>query len=126
MNGVTYITNDKGERLSAVVPIELFERLINYAEDGLELNEPLRSSDAKAGDDTLYPHEVVSIMTRKGVSLIAAWRLYRNLTQTEVAKLIGVKQSTIAQIEKSDAPRKETLLKFAELYCCSPEQLVLE
>lgn len=126
MNGVTYITNDKGERLSAVVPIELFERLINNADGYPELYEQLHSSDAKAGDDTLYPHEVVSIMTRKDVSLMAAWRLYRNLTQTEVAKLIDVKQSTIAQIEKSDAPRKETLLKFAKLYGCTPEQLVLE
>lgn len=118
MNGVTYITNDRGERLSAVVPIDLFERLISDAEG--------RISEANLGDDTLYPHEVVSIMTRKNVSLIAAWRLYRNLTQTDVAKLIGVKQSTIAQIEKSDAPRKETLLKFADVYGCKPEQLVLE
>ena len=126
MNGVTYITNDKGERLSAVVPIELFERLINNADDCDVLLEPLHSSENQPGDDTLYPHEVVSIMTRRNVGLMAAWRIYRNLTQTEVAKLVGVKQSTIAQIEKSDTPRKETIQKFAELYRCTPAQLVLE
>lgn len=124
MNGVTYITDDKGVRLSAVVPIELFERLINHPGD-CELREQLQDDTGK-GVDTLYPHEVVGIMARKQVSLIAAWRMYRNLTQSDVANIIGVKQSTIAQMERSSNPRAETLSKLAEVYRCSPEQLVLD
>lgn len=124
MDGVTYITDDKGVRLSAVVPIELFERLINHPGD-CELREQLQD-ETGISDDTLYPHEVVSIMTRKQVGLIAAWRIYRNLTQTDVANSIGVKQSTIAQIERSSNPRAETLSKLAEVYSCSPQQLVLD
>ncbi|MBK0019458.1 helix-turn-helix domain-containing protein [Kosakonia sp. S42] len=118
---VNYVTDERGVRISAVVPIDLFERLISL-NDRNELNAG--DDKLRGNEDTLFPHEVVSIMVRKNIGLLAAWRVYRNLTQTEVADLMGVKQSNIAQIEKSDNPRRESIVKLSKIYNCEPEQLI--
>ena len=123
MVGVNYVTDERGVRISAIVPIDLFERLIS-GHDRDELIADENDGGRENREDTLFPHEVVSIMIRRNVGLLAAWRIFRNLTQTEAAHLINVKQSTIAQIEKSDNPRRETLEKLSKIYNCEPEQLI--
>ncbi|HFW3087558.1 TPA: helix-turn-helix domain-containing protein [Salmonella enterica subsp. enterica serovar Reading] len=74
-------------------------------------------------DDEVIPHDVVSIMVDEDVSLLAAWRIYRRMTQKEVAELLGVKQSAVSQFEKVEIPRKTTLEKLAEIYDCHIGQL---
>ncbi|MCG3462216.1 helix-turn-helix domain-containing protein [Xenorhabdus bovienii] len=79
-----------------------------------------------ANDDETIPHEVISIMVDEETTLHAAWRIYRGLSQTEVAEKLGIKQAAVSQFEKSERPRQATLDKLAALYACRPTQLTLD
>ncbi len=79
-----------------------------------------------AGDDdsTYIPHEVVGLCIEKELSLIAAWRVYKKFTQSELAERMGVSQPALAQIEKLGArPQKRTLEKAAAALGVSVAQL---
>ena len=65
-------------------------------------------------------------MFEQEVSLLAAWRIYRSLSQAEVAKHTGLTQSAISQAERKESkPQKKTREKLAKIYQCKPEQLEL-
>ena len=61
--------------------------------------------------EAYIPHDVVGLQLEHGISLIAAWRKYRKMTQTALGKKIGISQPAMAQIEKKDAHPKDTTLK---------------
>jgi len=124
MANIQFITDSRGNRVSAVVPIELFERLTQDS-DIDELYEPVQS-ETGTSDDVLYPNDVINILAKKDCTMQAAWRIYRGLTQKQVADALGIKQSTVSEFEKSERPRKDNIERLATLYRCSPEQLTLE
>jgi DNA-binding XRE family transcriptional regulator len=63
------------------------------------------------------PHEVVEKFLGEGKSLVQSWREYLNLTQEEVARRLGIKQSSYQQTEKKSArPRPATLEKIAAAF----------
>ncbi|EFM0635773.1 helix-turn-helix transcriptional regulator [Escherichia coli] len=124
MANIQFITDSRGERISAVVPIELFEKLTRDS-DIAELYEPVQN-ETGTSDNVRYPNEVINILSEKGCTMQAAWRVYRGLTQKQVAEALGIKQSTVSEFEKSERPRKDNLERLATLYNCSPEQLTLE
>ena len=63
-------------------------------------------------------------MFEQEVSLLAAWRIYRRLSQAEVAKHTGLTQSAISQAERKESkPQKKTREKLAKIYQCKPELL---
>ena len=124
MANIQFITDSRGQRISAVVPIELFEKLTRDS-DIAELYEPVQNETGRS-DNVRYPNEVINILSEKGCTMQAAWRVYRGLTQKQVAEALGIKQSTVSEFEKSERPRKDNLERLATLYKCSPEQLTLE
>lgn len=124
MANIQFITDSRGQRISAVVPIELFEKLTRDS-DIAELYEPVQN-ETGTSDNVRYPNEVINILSEKGCTMQAAWRVYRGLTQKQVAEALGIKQSTVSEFEKSERPRKDNLERLATLYRCSPEQLTLE
>ena len=70
------------------------------------------------------PHEVVERFLGEGKSLVQSWREYLNLTQAEVARRLGLKQSSYQQIEKKSAkPRPATLEKIAAAFDIEPNLL---
>ncbi|EAW9081374.1 helix-turn-helix domain-containing protein [Salmonella enterica] len=119
--GIQFITDEKGIKKSVILPLEEYERLVSKADS----DDCYESIPYEAGehDDETIPHAVVSIMVDEDVSLLAAWRIYRRMTQKEVAELLGVKQSAVSQFEKVETPRKATLEKLAEIYDCRTGQL---
>ena len=124
MASIQFITDSRGQRISAVVPIELFEKLAQDS-DIAELYEPVQN-ETGASDDVRYPNDVINILSEKGCTMQAAWRIYRGLTQKQVAEALGIKQSTVSEFEKSERPRKDNLERLAALYRCREEQLILE
>ncbi|EJY7599026.1 helix-turn-helix transcriptional regulator [Salmonella enterica] len=119
--GIQFITDEKGIKKSVILSIQEYERLVDEA----DMDESYESVPCEAGeyDDETIPHDVISIMVDEQVSLLAAWRIYRRMTQKEVADLLGVKQSAVSQFEKVETPRKATLEKLAEIYDCRVGQL---
>lgn len=120
-----YIKDNNGITQYVVLPIDEFKRLT-------KLDHKLEKSfyqdiayEADEYDDVTIPSQVVDIMDSKNISLLAAWRLYRGLTQATVAKRSGLTQSTISQAEKVNKPHKKTCERLAKIYQCLPEQLIL-
>ncbi|QHA85557.1 helix-turn-helix domain-containing protein [Serratia rhizosphaerae] len=117
MSKPQYINDVAGKPQYVVLPIDEYERLISN--DWADV--PYRAGD---NDDEVIPHDVVSIMVDQDVSLIAAWRIHRGLSQYEVAERLGTTQSAVSQWESVDSkPQKKTREKLAALYNCRPEQM---
>ncbi|WP_225988006.1 helix-turn-helix domain-containing protein [Leclercia adecarboxylata] len=115
--------DEHGNRTSAVLPIEMYQELLDAAErEDDYVTVPYVSRE---DDNETIPHDVISIMIDEQVTLQAAWRIYRRMSQVEVAEKLGIKQSAVSQLEKSANPRSNTLSKLAELYECRPSQLTL-
>src|SRR5690554_7394380 len=90
------IINQSGVPAFAVLPYGKYLTLIGQCDDA----------------DVYIPNEVVGLCIEKGLSLIAAWRTYQGLSQTELANRMGVTQPAVAQLEKAGAkPQNRTLQK---------------
>ncbi len=58
-------------------------------------------------DDVMLPGEVCDVMHKENVSLQAAWRILRGMSQQEVAEKLGISQSAVSQLEALDSrPQK--------------------
>lgn len=76
-------------------------------------------------DDATIPNEVVKIAISEDVSLLAAWRIHKGLTQADVYELTGISQASLSQMEQiGKKPQSKTCNKLAEAYGCLPEQLL--
>ena len=124
-----YINNSQGQPELVILPIAEYEDLIMKASPFDDENaEEWENIPVEASEDgnELIPNDVVNIMFEQEVSLLAAWRIYRSLSQAEVAKHTGLTQSAISQAERKESkPQKKTREKLAKIYQCKPEQLEL-
>ena len=123
-----YINNPEGQPEFIILPIAEYENLLMKAspfdEDLAEWEDIPIEATEDGGE--LIPNDVVNIMFEQDVSLLAAWRIYRNLSQTDVAERTGLTQSAISQAERKESkPQKKTREKLAKIYQCKPEQLEL-
>ncbi len=80
----------------------------------------------KKDEDVFFPHEVVSLIIEHSFTPIKAWRKYLKITQSQLAKHMGVSQANINTIENSANPRIETLIKVADALGIDIEQLSME
>lgn len=121
MSVIQFLTDAEGNRTSAVIPIELYNKLV--AESELEeFFEPVPYA-ADDNDDETIPGEVVDISHDSAVPLHAAWRMYRGYSQDQVAEALGITQAGVSQMEKRAKPQKATLEKLARIYDCRVKQL---
>lgn len=117
---IQYINDEHGKALYALVPIAEFERLT--ADDEAYWEDIPVDGDELEG--VTVPHEVVALMYDKDISIAAAWRIYRGLSQTEAAEKAGVTQSALSQMEKKGSRLQEkTRELLADVYGCDPAQL---
>ena len=118
---IQYINDNQGKPLYAIVPIEEFERLTADREE-YWADIPCQSDEF---DDVPLPDAVVGIMAERDVSVMAAWRIHRGMTQAQAAEKAGITQAALSQTENSGRPHAKTREQFAEIYNCQPEQLAL-
>ena len=71
------------------------------------------------------PNAVVNKVINKDMTPIRAWREHLGLTQTEVARRLGISQSAYAQQEAKESVRKSTREKIAKALGITPEQLAV-
>lgn len=124
------IQDTNGKDLFVLVPVAEFEQLTGGDKYGFkfddESDEQITEIDyEKGGDDSVtIPFDVVKLKHKHGVNLLGAWRIYRNLSQQEVAEKTGLSQSAISQAERKDnKPQRKTLERFSALYDCTVEQM---
>ena len=85
----------------------------------------LLSREPRIPQGDAVPHEVISLTVRKGYTLLRAWREYLGLTQVEVARIAGITQAALSQMETGEKRlRKATREKLANAMGVSPEQVV--
>lgn len=105
------ILKHDGKPAFAIIPWDEYQALLN---NQIGVDE----------SDVLFPHNVV-IANINGDSLIKAWREHFGMTQKELAEKTGIKQPTLARMEKSDStPRKSSLAKLADAMGITVEQLI--
>ena len=126
---VQMIRDDKGKALYVVIPYdEYFRMCLQLAEIDDETDADLEDIEYERDiyDDVRLPGEVCEIMDNYNVSLQAAWRILRGLSQQEVADKLGISQSAVSQLESPDSrPQKRTREKLAAIYGCKQEQISL-
>ena len=126
---VQFIKDEKGNRLYAVIPYAEYFRMrlqMSGIDDENEEDWEDVPYESDEYDDVGIPDSVASIMDKEDVSLQAAWRIYRGLSQQEVADKLGISQSAVSQLESVDSrPQKRTREKLAALYGCQQEQIAL-
>ena len=73
------------------------------------------------------PQAVVDLMFENDWPLLKAWRIYRGMSQQELADVTGMKQPTIARLENSESRmRLSTREKLAPALNIHPNQLILD
>lgn len=126
---VQFIKDDEGKTQFVVIPYdEYFRMYLQLSEIDDETDDDLEDIEIEHNiyDDVELPGEVCSIMTWQEVSLQAAWRILRGLSQQEVADKLGISQSAVSQLEAVDSrPQKRTREKLAAIYGCKQEQISL-
>lgn len=66
------------------------------------------SNDPRIPKDGTIPHEVIEMMVANDWSIIRAWREYLDVTQTEMAARLEIRQPTYRAMEAVDAAPKRT------------------
>lgn len=71
------------------------------------------------------PNTVIDKVANKNMTPIRAWREHLGLTQTEVARRLGISQSAYAQQGAKEPVREATRERIAQALGIAPEQLAV-
>lgn len=129
MNNLQYIRDNDGKALFVILPIAEYKKLADVDQYGFSVVEDEEELiaigyDSESNDNATIPFEVVRLKHENNVNLLGAWRIYRGLSQQEVADKLGISQGAISQMERPDnKPQKKTLERFATIYQSQVEQM---
>ncbi len=114
------IITSRGKPRFAVVEYQTFVKLLEQFEGRRkEQFAPKRTRRRKEPSAS----ELTQLMRN---SPIKGWRLFRNMTQSELAEKTGLKQTHVSLMEANKIkPRENTLKKLAEALSCDVDDLTV-
>ncbi len=92
---IQFIERD-GQRQFAVIPIEIFNRMAEYAENAADV---ALFDAVRATDDGLRIPASVAHAILDGTNPVKAWREHRTLTQEALAVQAGISKAYLCQLE---------------------------
>ncbi len=114
------IITSRGKPRFAVVEYQTFMKLLeqveNQKKDRTATKRTRRRKEPTAS-------ELTQLMR---TNPIKGWRLFRNMTQSELAEKTGLKQTHVSLMEANKIkPRENTLQKLAEALNCEVDDLIV-
>ncbi|MGE6113197.1 helix-turn-helix domain-containing protein [Aeromonas salmonicida] len=77
-----------------------------------------------SNDKIYFPNEAVGLQIKQGCSLLAAWRNYRSLSQTDLAERVDISLSELVAMEQPDSQfTRQQLARLAETLSIQHEHL---
>ena len=90
-----------------VLPVKEYKKLISLLEDYQDIKEIKGYLDAK---EETFPIEIVTALSN-GDNPIRVYRNYRKISQTSLAKKVGVSKQYISQLENNERAGSSKVLK---------------
>ncbi|AMQ45131.1 hypothetical protein AMS64_21270 [Aeromonas veronii] len=88
------------------------------------MSTPIKEETTMSDDKVYFPHEVIVLQFEQGLSLRAAWRNCRGLSQTDLAELVGISLSELVALEQPDYQlTRQQLARLAEALNIQHEHL---
>ena len=113
------VITSRGKPRFAVIEYQVFMKLLAQVENkkkgghGLAQLRPRKEPTAR---------ELTRLMASNPIK---GWRLFRHMTQSELAEQTGLKQTHVSLMEANKIkPRKNTLEKLAEALTCGVDDLI--
>ncbi len=114
------VITSRGKPRFAVVEYQTFLKLLEQVE-GQKKERSTVQRTRRRKEPTAS--ELTQLMR---ISPIKGWRLFRNLTQSELAEKTGLKQTHVSLMEANKIkPRENTLKKLAEALDCGVDDLTV-
>jgi DNA-binding XRE family transcriptional regulator len=92
----------------AMLPVADYRRLLAAAEDQADLAAAERAEQRRSEHEEYVPFELIDRIIQ-GENAVRAWRVYRGLTQAQLADAAKVRKATISEIESGKAQGKPAL-----------------
>jgi len=114
------VITSRGKPRFAVVEYQTFLKLLEQVEDEKKERSTVQRTRRRKEPTA---SELTQLMR---ISPIKGWRLFRNLTQSELAEKTGLKQTHVSLMESNKIkPRENTLKKLAEALDCDVDDLTV-
>ncbi len=85
----------------AMLPVAEFERLVDLAEDKLDVSAAIAAERRREAGEEYVPAELVDRIIA-GENALKVWRNHRGLTQAILAKKAGISQAFVGFLEKDE------------------------
>jgi len=114
------VITSRGKPRFAVVEYQTFLKLLEQVEEQKKERSTVQRTRRRKEPTA---SELTQLMR---ISPIKGWRLFRNLTQSELAEKTGLKQTHVSLMEANKIkPRENTLKKLAEALNCDVDDLTV-
>ena len=114
------VINSRGKARFAVVDYQTFMKLLEQLESQKKDQTTVRRTRRRREPTA---SELTQLMR---TNPIKGWRLFRNMTQSELADKTGLKQTHVSLMEANKIkPRENTLKKLAVALSCEVDDLVI-
>lgn len=112
------VITSRGKPRFAVVEYQIFMKMLEQVEN--QNKSGVSRTTRQRKEPTA--RELTRLMRSNPIK---GWRLFRNMTQAELAEKTGLKQTHVSLMESNKIkPRKNTLEKLAETLTCDVDDLV--
>ncbi len=85
----------------AMLPVAEFERLVDLAEDKLDVSAAIAAQRRREAGEEYVPFKVIDRIIA-GENPLKVWRKHRGLTQALLAKTAGINQAFVSFLEKDE------------------------